>query len=126
MIAAWLIVNCKKGIGSYKVARTLGIKQKSAWLWLMMHHARLAMQGEAFQKPSGPGVEVEADEMFIGGKVRNIHSERRRKVTVMGVREHKRQCVLRTNVTVLLVMGFSGSRTFNRSSTVAQFNAYST
>ncbi len=95
MIAVWVIVNCKNGISSYEIARALGITQKSAWF--MMHRVRLAMQSDAFVKLGGPGIEVEADETFIGGKARNMHSEKRRaritargfkdKVTVMGVLE---------------------------------------
>src|SRR6266478_6169323 len=95
MIAVWLIVNCKNGISSYEVAKDLGITQKSAWF--MMHRIRLAMQDKSFAKLGGPGAEIEADETFIGGKARNMHSDKRRaritargfkdKTTVMGVLE---------------------------------------
>jgi transposase-like protein len=66
MIAVWLIVNAKNGISSYEVSRALGITQKSAWF--MMHRVRLAMQDKSIGKLGGPGVEVEADETFIGGR----------------------------------------------------------
>src|SRR5579872_811176 len=31
MTAVWLIVNCKNGVSSHELARSLGITQKSAW-----------------------------------------------------------------------------------------------
>jgi transposase-like protein len=68
----WLIVNCKNGISSYEVGRALGITQKSAWF--MLHRLRLAMQRGSLTKLKG---EVEVDETFIGGKVRNMHREKR-------------------------------------------------
>lgn len=69
--AAWLICNCKNGISSYELARDLGVTQKSAWF--MLHRVRLAMQSGTFKKLSGV---VEADETFIGGKVRNMHLDK--------------------------------------------------
>src|SRR5205085_2657010 len=66
--AAWLVINCKNGISSYELSRDLKVTQKSAWF--MLHRIRLAMQGGTFEKMSG---EVEADESFFGGKVKNMH-----------------------------------------------------
>ena len=70
--AAWLIINCKNGISSYELSRDLGITQKSAWF--MLHRIRLAMKSGTFEKLSG---EVEADETFVGGKVKNMHRDRK-------------------------------------------------
>jgi transposase-like protein len=78
MIGVWMLVNCKNGISSYEMARALGITQKSAWH--MMHRVRLALHNKDFVKLGGPGSEVEVDETFIGGKARNMHADRRRKV----------------------------------------------
>ncbi|HTR38963.1 MAG TPA: IS1595 family transposase [Bryobacteraceae bacterium] len=69
--AAWLICNCKNGISSYELARDLKITQKSTWF--MLHRIRLAMQSGTFKKLAGP---IEADETFIGGKVRNMHLDK--------------------------------------------------
>jgi transposase-like protein len=66
LAALWMIVNAKNGVSSYEVARSLGVTQKTAWF--MLHRIRLATQTGSFRKMSG---EVEADESFIGGKVRN-------------------------------------------------------
>jgi hypothetical protein len=76
----WLICNCKNGIGSYEIARDLGITQKSAWF--LDHRIRAAMQSGSFNKLSG---EIEADETFIGGKARNMHAGKRaRRITGTG------------------------------------------
>ncbi|MEO5923580.1 MAG: IS1595 family transposase [Bryobacteraceae bacterium] len=72
MVAMWLIVGCKNGISSYEVSRALGIAQKNAWH--MMHRLRLAMQGADAEKFTG---EVEADETFVGGKVQNMHLDKK-------------------------------------------------
>src|SRR5437764_3711756 len=68
--AVWLIANSKNGISSHELARALGTTQKSAWF--MLHRIRLAMQTKSFDKLTG---EVEADESFIGGRARNMHSD---------------------------------------------------
>ena len=31
LTAMWMVVNCKNGVSSYEISRTLGITQKSAW-----------------------------------------------------------------------------------------------
>jgi transposase-like protein len=73
--AVWMLVNDKNGISSYEVARALGVTQKTAWF--MLHRIRLAMQDGSVERLRG---RVEADETFIGGKVRNMHKWRRRQV----------------------------------------------
>jgi transposase-like protein len=81
--ATWLLLNCKNGISSYEIARDLGVTQKTAWF--MLGRIRLAMQDEdTGGKLGGPGVEVEADETFIGGKARNMHPARRNKMRERG------------------------------------------
>lgn len=72
--AVWLVTNCKNGISSYELASDLGVTQKSAWF--MLHRVRLAMKAHSFEKLSG---EVEADESFVGGKIKNMHKKARRR-----------------------------------------------
>jgi len=68
--------NCKNGISSYEIARDVKVTQKSAWF--MLHRIRLAMQDESFGAKFGKdGGEVEVDESFVGGKMRNMHKDRK-------------------------------------------------
>lgn len=75
LTAMWLLANCKNGVSSYEVARDLGVTQKTAWF--MLCRIREAMQDKTATKLAG---EVEVDESFIGGKSRNMHKERRKRV----------------------------------------------
>jgi transposase-like protein len=96
--ALWLVTTCKNGISSYELARALDVTQKTAWF--MLSRLRLALQAEHGGKLNG---EIEADETFIGGKARNMHAAKRRrlgisqsrsmigKVAVMGLLERHRK-----------------------------------
>ena len=75
--ALWLLTNCKNGISSYELARALGVTQKTAWF--MLSRLRLALQAEHGGKMSG---HVEADETFIGGKARNMHAAKRKRLGI--------------------------------------------
>jgi transposase-like protein len=80
LAAMWLLTNCKNGISSYEVSRDLGVSQKSAWH--MMHRIRLAMQDDLTGGMLGG--EVEVDETFIGGKARNMHADRKKRIFKKG------------------------------------------
>jgi transposase-like protein len=100
MTAVWMICNCKNGISSYELHRSIGVTQKSAWF--MLHRIREAMKSGSFAKmggsDSGP---VEVDETFVGGKIRNMHRSKVRakfhgqpismnsKAIVMGMRDRE-------------------------------------
>lgn len=71
-VAIWAIANCKNGISSYELARSIGVTQKSAWH--MLHRIRLAMHTGSFDKMDGT---VEADETYIGGLAKNMHKHKR-------------------------------------------------
>jgi transposase-like protein len=88
MVAFWLLANCKNGISSYELGRALGIHQNSAWF--MLQRIRMVMRDDfsGSKLGGGEGGEVEVDESFIGGKVRNMHvSERKRRVTGTGTKD---------------------------------------
>src|SRR5215467_1832560 len=96
--ALWLLTTCKNGISSYELARALGVTQKTAWF--MLSRLRLALQAEHGGKLNG---ETEADETFIGGRARNMHAAKRKrlgisqsrsmigKVAIMGLLERHRK-----------------------------------
>jgi transposase-like protein len=87
MIAFWVLANCKNGISSYELGRTLGITQNSAWF--VLQRVRMVMRDEFFgSKLGGDSGEIEVDESFIGGKARNMHvSERKRRITGTGTKD---------------------------------------
>jgi transposase-like protein len=72
LMAMWLVANCKNGVSSYEVHRALGVTQKTAWF--LDHRIRLALYGS----PNKLWGNVEADETFVGGKVRNMHRKSKR------------------------------------------------
>jgi len=72
LTAVWMITNCKNGVSSYEIHRSIGVTQKTAWF--MVHRIRTAMETGSFETLSG---NVEADETFIGGKAKNMHKAKR-------------------------------------------------
>jgi transposase-like protein len=78
--ALWLLVNCKNGISSYELAKDLGVTQKTAWF--VLHRLRLVIKAPNFGTKLGGnnGGEVEVDESFVGGKLRNMHRNRANKL----------------------------------------------
>ncbi len=93
--ALWMLANSKNGVSSYEVARALHVTQKTAWF--MLGRIRAAMQSAGVDRFEG---DVEVDESFIGGKAKNMHRAKRRrmitgtggkdKVAVLGILERPR------------------------------------
>jgi transposase-like protein len=82
LMAMWMVANCRNGISSHEIGRTVGVTQKSAWH--MLHRIRLAMKDElANTMGSHWGNPVEVDESFVGGKMKNMHRKR-----AMAIREN--------------------------------------
>src|ERR1700722_20063976 len=75
LMAMWMVANCRNGVSSHEIKRTVGVTQKSAWH--MLHRIRLAMKDEP-ERTMGShwGNPVEVDESFIGGKMKNMHRKR--------------------------------------------------
>jgi transposase-like protein len=83
MPVMWMVANCKNGVSSWEIHRSLGVSQKTAWF--MLHRIRLGMQSKDGGKlGGGSGNKVEIDETFIGGKARNMHKSRRQRMTTIG------------------------------------------
>ena len=75
--AMWLLCNAKNGISSYELHRALGVTQKTAWF--MLHRIRLAMKNKSLLKLGYQGGPVEMDETFVGGKLKNMHKNKKPK-----------------------------------------------
>jgi transposase-like protein len=89
LTAVWLLSNCKNGISSYEIAKAIGVTQKSAWF--MLHRIRLGLSLNAKKfgtktKIGGGSGPVEVDETFVGGKLKNMHRERRERYVTQGNR----------------------------------------
>jgi transposase-like protein len=73
LTAMWLMANSRNGVSSWEIHRSLGVTQKTAWF--MLHRIRLVVQdSEGGAQLSGI---VEADETFVGGKVKNMHKDKK-------------------------------------------------
>jgi len=80
--AIWALVNDKNGISSWELHRAIGVTQKTAWF--MLHRIRLGMSLKAKKfgasKKLGDGggnTAVEVDETFVGGRIQNMHKDRK-------------------------------------------------
>lgn len=74
--ALWMLCNCKNGISSWELHRSLGVTQKTAWF--MLHRLRKALSAKSLFKFGNMDTgEVEVDETYIGGKTINMHKKRR-------------------------------------------------
>jgi hypothetical protein len=85
LTATWMIANCKNGISSYEIHRAVGVTQKSAWF--MLHRIRVALRTGNFEKIGGEDSEVEVDETFIGGKLKNMHVAKRARYRTLSASE---------------------------------------
>jgi transposase-like protein len=76
LMSMWMVANCRNGVSSHEIARSIAVTQKSAWF--MLHRIRLAMKARDMgtKLGSNDGGEVEVDESFVGGKVKNMHKSR--------------------------------------------------
>lgn len=72
--AVWMIANCRNGVSSCEIARTIGCKQQSAWH--LLHRVRHILAPETEGQFKG---EVEADETFVGGLFKFMSESRRKR-----------------------------------------------
>ena len=73
-VAVWSIANCKNGISSFELGRSIGVTQRTAWF--MLHRIRVAMECDSTDKFGGT---AEMDTTYVGGKASNMHAKRREK-----------------------------------------------
>jgi transposase-like protein len=88
--AIYLVSAHKKGISSYQLAKDIGVSQKASWF--MLHRIREMMRPKENIKLDNI---VEADEVYIGGKVGNMSKTKRTQLRQEG----------RTYDTKTMVMG---------------------
>jgi transposase-like protein len=80
-LAAYLMIESKKGISANQLKRTLGVSYKTAWY--LCHRIRSAMEDESGDLLTGI---VEADETYVGGKAGGFKD---RKESAMRRRDNK-------------------------------------
>ena len=74
VFAIYLDMTSTKGVSSMKLHRDIGVTQKTAWF--MLHRIREAWKDEKQRMAmTGP---IEVDETYLGGKLRNMHGDKRR------------------------------------------------
>jgi transposase-like protein len=79
MLAMWMLANCRNGVSSYELGRTIGVMQRSAWF--MLHRIREAMKDSSVAKMgSNEGGEVEVDEAYVGAAAKNMHYKKKLKI----------------------------------------------
>jgi transposase-like protein len=71
-VAMWMLANCRNGVSSHELGRTIGVTQKSAWH--MLARIRKAMEDNDNSPMTGV---IEMDETFHGGKAKNMHAKDR-------------------------------------------------
>lgn len=74
MFAIYLLTNTSKGVSSMYLAKHIGLTQKSAWF--VLHRIRYAIKTKNFWTAPLSNI-VEADETYIGGKVKNMSMKKR-------------------------------------------------
>lgn len=88
-VAFYFVLTSRKGVSSLQLSKELGITQKSAWF--MLQRIREACASGDFKLSNS----VEVDETYIGGKERNRHASKRKRMgrggagkqAVIGARE---------------------------------------
>src|SRR5436190_11687695 len=80
-VATYLICESKKGMSANQLKRTLGVSYKTAWY--LCHRIRSAMTQDGAPLT---GI-VEADETYLGGKVRNKTRAQREAAKMTGSKE---------------------------------------
>lgn len=72
LVAWYMLCSSKKGVSALQVQRMLGLGSYRT-AWFMMHRIRYALRDPVFaDKLGGGGGTVEADETYVGGKVKGM------------------------------------------------------
>ena len=94
LLAIYMLHTNRKGVASIKLAKDLGITQKTAWF--LAHRIRKAFEDQREKKFETDKVEI--DETYIGGKIGNMHKRKRPrmssagpqdKIPIVGIRDRR-------------------------------------
>ena len=89
-VAAYMMIEGRKGISANQLKRTIGVTYKTAWY--LCHRIRAAMESAY---PIHLKDKIEIDETFVGGKVQGRgHGYRGNKTTVIGMVQRKGKITL--------------------------------
>lgn len=77
-LAIYLVTSHKKGISSLQLAKDIDVTQKTAWF--MLHRIRKCFGIEDTNNDGGMGGEVECDETFVGGHMKNMSNSKKAKM----------------------------------------------
>ncbi|MEE9247633.1 MAG: IS1595 family transposase [Dehalococcoidia bacterium] len=90
LIAAYLMIEARKGVSANQLKRTIDVSYKTAWY--LCHRIRAAMD-EAYPFPLKGKVEI--DETFVGGKIRGKgRGYKDNKAVVVGAVQRKGKIIL--------------------------------